>query len=282
MDKKNTGHISIAILLLIISFLAVILISFIAPLFLKADLSSTNLRAKLIAPSFIDHSSKYLLGTDNLGRDILIRLIYATRTTLKICLSGMGIAVVIGTLLGVIAGMFGGVPDLVITFLTDARFSVPTTIIGIVCACFFVRGEKTMICLIGFTGWSAYTRLIRGQVLQIKESQYVECSRSMGASTLRIVFEHILPNMASILIVRCTMSLSSYILLESSLSYMGLGIQPPQTSLGIMLSEGRDYLTNQWWIEMFPCFVMILIILQISLIGDWLRDYLDPKLKRRM
>jgi peptide/nickel transport system permease protein len=139
-----------------------------------------------------------------------------------------------------------------------------------------------MILLIGFTGWAEYTRLIRGQVLQVKESQFVECGRAMGASAFSIVWEHILPNVASLLIVRSTMSLSSYILLESSLSYLGLGIQPPQTSLGIMLSEGRDYLTNQWWMAVCPCVVIVLIILQIALIGDWLRDYLDPKLKNRV
>jgi peptide/nickel transport system permease protein len=194
----------------------------------------------------------------------------------------MVIAIVIGTVLGVLAGMKGGVVDLVITFVTDARFSIPTTIIGIICACFFSTGVKTMILLIGFTGWAEYTRLIRGQVLQVKESQFVECSRAMGASTFRIVWEHILPNVTSLLIVRATMSLSSYILLESSLSYLGLGIQPPQTSLGIMLSEGRDYLTNQWWMAACPCVVIVLIILQIALIGDWLRDYLDPKLKNRV
>lgn len=286
-NKKKKKEIKIrsgippSILFLIITFVLIIGVSLLAPVLFPTDLGATNLRARLMAPSFLDDSSPYLFGTDSVGRDLAVRVLYATRMTVKIAFTGMVFALVIGTVLGILAGMCGGKVDLFVTFLSDARQSIPNTFIGIFCACFFGGGEGMIILVIALTGWSAYTKLMRSQILQLKEAKYIECSRAMGASGLRIAVEHILPNMASLLIVRATMSLSAYILLESSLSYLGLGIQPPQTSLGVLISEGRDYLTNQWWLAIIPSIVMIFLIMQVSLLGDWVRDKLDPKLKNR-
>lgn len=280
-EIKIRSGIPPSILFLIITFVLIVGISSLAPVLFPVDLGATNLRARLQAPSFIDPSSTYLFGTDSVGRDLAVRILYATRMTVKIAFTGMVFALVIGTILGILAGMCGGKVDLFVTFLSDARQSIPNTFIGIFCACFFGGGEGMIILVIALTGWSAYTKLMRSQILQLKEAKYIECSRAMGASGLRIAIEHILPNMASLLIVRATMSLSSYILLESSLSYLGLGIQPPQTSLGVLISEGRDYLTNQWWLAIIPSIVMIFLIMQVSLLGDWVRDKLDPKLKNR-
>ncbi|MBS6642581.1 MAG: ABC transporter permease [Clostridiaceae bacterium] len=280
-EIKIRSGIPPSILFLIITFVLIVGISSLAPVLFPVDLGATNLRARLQAPSFIDPSSTYLFGTDSVGRDLAVRILYATRMTVKIAFTGMVFALVIGTVLGILAGMCGGKVDLFVTFLSDARQSIPNTFIGIFCACFFGGGEGMIILVIALTGWSAYTKLMRSQILQLKEAKYIECSRAMGASGLRIAIEHILPNMASLLIVRATMSLSSYILLESSLSYLGLGIQPPQTSLGVLISEGRDYLTNQWWLAIIPSIVMIFLIMQVSLLGDWVRDKLDPKLKNR-
>lgn len=287
MNTKKKKEIKIrsgippSILFLIITFVLIVGISLLAPVLFPVDLGATNLRARLMAPSFVDPSSPYLFGTDSVGRDLSVRILYATRMTVKIAFTGMVFALVIGTVLGILAGMCGGKVDLFVTFLSDARQSIPNTFIGIFCACFFGGGEGMIILVIALTGWSAYTKLMRSQILQLKEAKYIECSRAMGASGLRIALEHILPNMASLLIVRATMSLSSYILLESSLSYLGLGIQPPQTSLGVLISEGRDYLTNQWWLAIIPSIIMIFLIMQVSLLGDWVRDKLDPKLKNR-
>ncbi|MBT9778107.1 ABC transporter permease subunit [Clostridium sp. MCC353] len=280
-EIKIKSGIPPSILFLMITFVLIVGISLLAPVLFPVDLGATNLRARLQAPSFIDPSSTYLFGTDSVGRDLAVRILYATRMTIKIAFTGMVFALVIGTVLGILAGMCGGKVDLFVTFLSDARQSIPNTFIGIFCACFFGGGEGMIILVIALTGWSAYTKLMRSQILQLKEAKYIECSRAMGASGLRIAIEHILPNMASLLIVRATMSLSAYILLESSLSYLGLGIQPPQTSLGVLISEGRDYLTNQWWLAIIPSIVMIFLIMQVSLLGDWVRDKLDPKLKNR-
>lgn len=270
-----------SILFLIVTFVLIVGASLLAPVLFPTDLGATDLRARLMPPKFIDPSSPYLFGTDSVGRDLAVRTLYATRTTVKIAFTGMAFAMVVGTVLGILAGMCGGKVDLVISFLSDAKQSIPNTIVGIFCACFFGGSEGMIVLVIALTGWSAYTKLMRSQILQIKEAKYIECSRAMGASGIRIAFEHILPNVASLLIVRATLSLSSYILLESSLSYLGLGIQPPNTSLGVLISEGRNYMANQWWLAIVPSAVMALLILQVSLLGDWIRDRLDPKLKNR-
>lgn len=286
-DKRKKKEIRIkkgiplSILFLMVTFALIVGVSLLAPVLFPTDLGATNLRERLLPPSFLDAASPYLFGTDSVGRDLSVRVLYATRMTVKIAFTGMIFALLFGVAMGVLSGMCGGNVDLFITFLTDAFQAIPTMFIGIFCACFFGSGEWVITAVIAATGWYHYARLIRGQILQLKEAKYIECSRAMGASGFRIVLEHILPNMASLLIVRATMSLSAYILLESSLSYLGLGIQPPRTSLGTLISEGRDYMMNQWWLAIIPSIVMCLLILQVSLLGDWVRDMLDPKLKSK-
>ena len=189
------------------------------------------------------------------------------------------IAAAIGTALGVLAGMNKGWIDSFIMFLVDVRLSVPSTIIGIVCASIFGASKTTIIMIIGFTGFASFARLVRGQILQLREANFMECSQSLGASKMRILFEHVLINIASPLIINATIRLSSFILLESSLSFLGLGIQPPDVSLGVMVSAGRDYMINAWWLTIVPSMVIVVIVLSVSLIGDWLRDKLDPKLQ---
>ncbi len=267
------------ILFLMVTFSLIVIASLLAPVLFPIDLAATDLGSRLAKPRFLDSSSPYLFGTDNLGRDVAVRLLYATRSTITIAFSGMVIAAAAGTILGVVGGLKGGWWDLVITFLTDARLSIPTTFIGIICACILGASEKTIVMVIAITGWSSFTRLVRSQVLQLKNADFIESSRSLGASNTRILLEHILINISSPLIVEATLSLSSFVLLESTLSYLGLGIQPPNTSLGLMVSNGRDFMLNNWWLAIIPSIVIVIIILQISLIGDWLRDKLDPKLQ---
>ncbi len=279
MKSKKRRGISPLILFLMITFLAIFVFSMLAHVLFPIDLGETHLLARLKAPQFIDGSSGYLLGTDSLGRDFAVRLVYATQNSLLISTAGMIIAMAIGLALGVLSGLYGGWLDHAIMFLVDARMSIPFIIIAIVCASVFGSDKITMALIMGLTGWSTFTRLIRGQILQLKKADFIECSRSIGASRLRILFEHILINISSPLIVDATMRLSSFILLESSLSFLGLGIQPPDVSLGVLVSSGRDYLINNWWLAIAPSTVIVGIVLQVSLIGDWLRDRLDPKLQ---
>lgn len=269
-----------AILFLAASLLFIVLFSMLAPVLFPIDLGQTNLLNRLLPPSFMPGGQpQFLLGTDHLGRNFAIRLVYATRNTLLISFSGMLIASLIGTTLGVIGGLYRGWADTMVMFLIDARLSVPFIVIAIVCSSIFGSDKVMMVLIIGFAGWASFARLIRGQIIQLREANFIECSRAIGASRLRILFEHILRNISSPLIVHATMRLSSFILLESTLSFLGLGILPPDASLGVMVSAGRDYMISAWWLTMIPSAVIVVIVLQVSLIGDWLRDRLDPKLR---
>ncbi len=274
-------QIPVFIVLLFVGLAAIITLSIFAPTLFPIDLAANDLTKKLEMPIFADSESPYLFGTDKLGRDLAIRLLYATRSTILISFTGTVIATISGTALGIIAGLCGGKVDYFISFLTDVRLSIPTTFIGIICACIMSATPTTTIIVISFTGWSAFCRLVRSQIFHLKSAKFIEASRAMGGSQLHVVFDHILINIASPLIVQATMALSEFILLESTLSFLGLGIQPPGTSLGVLVSEGRDLMLTHWWLCIIPSAVIVLLILQISLIGDWLRDRLDPKLKNK-
>lgn len=280
LKKKKRQGIPPMILFLMITFVAIVGAALLVPVLVPVDLGATDLTKRLEPPTFLDPASPYLLGTDNLGRDVAVRLLYAIRSTVLISFTGMVIATALGTVLGIISGLAGGVTDAVISFLTDVRLSIPTTFIGIILACIMGARPATTILVITITGWSSFCRLVRSQILQLKKAAFIEASRSMGAGGVRIVFEHILVNIASPLIVQITMELSGFILLESTLSFLGLGIEPPGTSLGVMVSNGRDYMLTHWWLAIVPSVIIVVLILQISLVGDWLRDKLDPKLKR--
>lgn len=225
------------IIFLMVTLAVIVITALLAPVIAPIDLGASDLTQRLKMPKFKDPTSPYLFGTDNLGRDVAIRLLYATRSTIMISFTGMIIATVTGTALGILSGLGGKWIDAVLSFFTDVRLSIPTTFIGIIFACI------------------------------------------LGASGVRIVFEHILVNIASPLIVQTTMELGGFILLESTLSFLGLGIEPPGTSLGVMVSLGRDYMLTHWWLAVLPSIIIVVLILDISLIGDWLRDRLDPKLK---
>jgi peptide/nickel transport system permease protein len=268
-----------AILAMMIVLGLMIIAALLVPLLVERDPTRQELRDRLLAPVFLGGRPQYLLGTDQLGRDTLIRLVYATRTTLAISFSGMIVAIAVGLVLGVASGLYGGWPDRVVTFVIDANLSIPFTLVAILASSVFGSGVLILILIVGFTGWSGFARLVRGQIMSIRKMSFIEGSRALGASDPRIVVEHLLPNIASSMIVYGTMRISSFILLESSVSFLGLGIQPPSISLGLMVSNGRNYLVGQWWLSIFPSIIITLVVFQISLIGDWLRDVLDPRIK---
>ena len=277
MKKRSGMPLSIVILLVLTGTLIIssLLIPYIHPI----DLGDTDLRSRLAMPSIFGISdSGHLLGCDYLGRDLAIRLLYATRTTIILAFTGLLCAATLGIGLGVIAGVFGGIWDDIIMFMINVRHSVPSVLIGIIVATIFGSTEFTMILLTTCIQWTKFARQARAQILQIKKESYIECSRAIGASSFRIIFEHVLRNIASPLIVTTTLTLSSIILFESTLSFLGLGIQPPNTSLGVMVSAGRDQMLMQWWQAILPTALIVLIVMTASLTGDWLRDRLDPKL----
>ena len=280
MEKLRT-RIPLAIRVMTVGLGAMILAALLVPVLVDRDPTHQELRQRLRAPAFLGGKAENFLGTDQLGRDVLIRLVYATRTTLLISFSGMLVALTVGTILGVVAGLYGGWPDQIATFIIDANLSIPFMLIALLAASVFGTSVTILILIVGFTGWSGFARLVRGQIMSIRRMSFIESSNALGASDLRIIAEHLLPNIASSMIVYGTMRISAFILLESSVSFLGLGIQPPSISLGLMVSNGRNYLVNQWWLAVFPSIVIMLVVFQISLVGDWLRDVLDPKIKDR-
>lgn len=281
MKKRKKKFIPIYIRIIIGILFIMLVISVILPFVYPVDLGKTDLLNRLRLPKFLDGSSEYLLGTDVLGRDLFVRILYGLRNSLMIAFAGLALSACIGIVLGVLAGLYGGWLDSLVSALVDVRMSIPTNVVGIICATVFAASKMTVILVIALTGWANFTRLIRAQVMQIKKSQFLEASISIGSSKPRIVAEHILINIASPVIIQATLSLNHNIILESTLSFLNLGIQSPDTSLGLLISDGRAYMMNQWWLTICPVIVVVILIMCVSLFGDWLRDTLDPKMKGR-
>lgn len=280
MKKKMRTKMPLSIIILLSLTGALTVAAFLVPYLHPIDLGATDLTSRLALPSIFGLSdSGHLLGCDYLGRDIAIRLLYATRTTIMLAFSGLSLAALLGITLGVLAGMFGGILDDIVMFMVNVRHALPAVLIGIIAATIFGSTEFTMIILTMFIQWSPFARQARASIMQIKKESYIECSHAIGSSTIRIIFEHVLRNIASPLIVTATQTLSSTILFESTLSFLALGIQPPNTSLGVMVSAGKDIMLLQWWQAIIPTVLIVLIVMTAALTGDWLRDRLDPKLR---
>ncbi|MBY5836309.1 ABC transporter permease [Rhizobium leguminosarum] len=221
----------------------------------------------------------HLFGTDYLGRDVLSNLLVATQTTLMIAFIGSLICAVIGTSLGFLAAHFHGWIDNLIMGFADAMSSVPFIIIALGVLAFFGSSPLLFVFLVGIANWERYARLSRGLVLSANQEGYAEAARIVGVPSLRIYLRHILPNIAGPLIVQLTVNFPEIILLESGLSFLGLGIQPPATSLGLMVADGRNYLAIAWWLTALPGLMIVLTTLSISLLGDYLRDRFDARLR---
>ncbi len=222
----------------------------------------------------------HLMGTDELGRDVFSRLVYGTRLTLQAGVTIVGIAAVVGILLGGIAGFWGGITETLIMRTVDVFMSFPALILALSVAA--ALGPSLMHAVIALSAvwWPWYTRLVRGQILSVKESDYIEAGRALGASSLRLLFRHALPNCISPVIVLATLDMGFAILTAAGLSFIGVGAQPPSPEWGAMLSTGRNYITTAWWYPTFPGIVLSLTVLGFNLLGDGFRDMLDPRWRR--
>jgi peptide/nickel transport system permease protein len=257
---------------LVLMLVVAVLADVIAPV----HYTTQDLTARFKPPVFMGGDWSMPLGTDHLGRDILSRLIYALRASIVIAVAGTMLGAVMGTLLGLLAGRLRGVFDMVAMMLTDVQIALPSLFIAIAFLAFFGNNLLLFIILVSLEGWERYARLARGLVISEQNADYIEAVDCLGASPRRVMFRHLLPNIGAALVVQATLNFPATILLETSLSFLGLGIQPPGTSLGLMLGEGRRYLLNAWWIAVLPGVVIFLTTLAVSLFGDWLRDRLDP------
>jgi peptide/nickel transport system permease protein len=251
-----------------------------APLLAPHSPYSQELLARLSPPAWMAGGSwERPLGADDLGRDVLSRLLYGSRVSLVVGLSAAVIGSVVGTLLGLVAGYSGGLLGDLIMLLADAQLALPFLVLAIGLIAVVGPSLGVLIVLAGISGWTAYARVTRGLVLGLLEQEFVLAARALGASTPRLLLHHIVPNLISTVAVLATLQLASVILLESTLSFLGLGVQPPEPSWGSMLGAGREYLNTAWWISVFPGLALMATILAVSLGGDWLRDVLDPNLR---
>lgn len=272
LSKSRTGMLGLIIVLLVISC------AIFAPLIAPYEPTKINTDMLLAAPAWLDGGSMaHLLGTDHLGRDILSRIIYGSRISLLVGGASVIVAGIVGVTFGLLSGYFGGIIDSFFMRLADSFLALPTILFALVFLTVLEPGILTLIFILGVTNWVIYARLVRGDTLVIREKEYVRAAKSMGVSDFKIITRHILPNIFSSVIIVSTLTVASTIIAESSLSFLGLGVQVPDITWGIMLSEGRDYLATSWWIATFPGIAITITVLGIIFLGEWLRDYLDPK-----
>jgi len=251
-----------------------------APLIAPHDPVRQSLRLRLKPPTMEAADGRaHPLGTDHLGRDVLSRVIYGSRVSLLIGFSAVGVGILIGATLGIIAGYRRGWLDTVIMTVADAQLAFPFILLAIGIIAVLGPSFPTLIVVVGLSGWMTYARVLRAQVLVLRSREFVDAIRGLGGSTLRVILRHILPNVLSSLVVIATLELARAIVLEATLSFLGLGIQPPTPSWGGMIHEGREYLDSAWWISTFPGLVLMLSSVVVSRLGDWLRDVLDPTLR---
>ncbi|MFT4416976.1 ABC transporter permease [Fredinandcohnia humi] len=262
--------------------LGVIVVAIFADIIAPHDPTKNNLEAMLQPPVWLDGgTSTYILGTDNLGRDILSRIIHGTRVSLLVGVFSVILAGIIGIVVGIISGYYGGIIDNILMRIVDSFLAIPSILFILVVLAVFDPSIFVLIIVIGFTNWVTYARVVRSEVLSIKEREFVKASRSIGTKNRTIMAKHIFPNIVSSFIVISTLSVATTIILEASLSFLGLGIQPPDVSWGGMLTDGRNYLATNWWLATFPGIAITVTVLGIIFLGDWLRDVLDPRIKGR-
>ncbi|RWI63647.1 MAG: ABC transporter permease [Mesorhizobium sp.] len=255
----------------------IVLLAIAAPLIAPHDIAGQSLLSRLRPPIFAGGAADHLLGTDHLGRDTLSRLLFATRTTLLIAGAGVLVGVVAGTLGGLIAGTFGGWIDQCLSAVVDAQAAVPTTLVALTAVALAGTSPLVLVMIVGFSDYYKYARVVRGEVAALQGRAFIEAARSSGASPWRIAMRHVLPNTFSPVIVLASLSFAEIVVLESSLSFLGVGIQPPNVSLGSLLGEARNYLITTPWLAIFPCAVIVMITVAAAMIGDRLRAALDPR-----
>ena len=223
---------------------------------------------------------KHPLGTDVMGRDMLTRLVYGSRTAMFMAVVALGSGALVGTVLGLVAGYRGGWLDAIIMRTVDATMGFPTILVAMVLVVIMGVGTTVIILAVALTVWDTYARMIRGEVLAVKELEYVTLAKIAGVSGPVIIWRHIFPSVANVLLVITSLRVGQVILLEASLSFLGLGVAPGDPAWGVMVSEGRNVMLKVWWLSLFPGIAITIVVVAFNFLGDWLRDALDPKLRR--
>ena len=240
-----------------------------------------DITRKLIPPVWMERGDwAHPLGTDRFGRDVLSRIIHGSRISLVVSLVAIGVAGTLGTTVGLIAGYRGGAVDALLMRLTDIGLSLPTILIAVVMVAVSEPSFRNVVLVIALLLWPRFARQMRGETLAIKEHDYIALAVVAGRSSTWIVTRHVFPNVVPTLLVIATLQVGYVILLEGTLSFLGVGVPPPSPAWGLMIADGRGFLATAWWISLFPGIAMLLTVLSVNLMGDWLRDHLDPKLRQ--
>ncbi len=250
----------------------IFLLAMLAPLIAPYDPNEINVKAILLGPSM-----QHWMGTDGLGRDVLSRMLHGGRISLLVGLVAVGISTLIGILLGAIAGFYRGWVDILIMRLVDVMLSIPSFFLILAVIAFLTPSIINIMIVIGLTSWMGVTRLVRAEFLSLCEREYVMASRTLGARDYRLIFKHLLPNSLTPIIVSAVLGVAGAVLMESGLSFLGLGVQAPQASWGNILTDGKEYIQFAWWLSLFPGLAILITVLGYNLLGEGLRDALDPR-----
>jgi peptide/nickel transport system permease protein len=265
----------------IVIIAAIVIMAVFAPLLAPHSPIDQTLRDKLLPPFWMDGGkNKYLLGTDAFGRDVLSRLIFGARVSLIVALLALTAGGGIGLMIGIVAGYIGGAVDSILMRLVDAAFTFPAILFALLLAVTMGQGLGTLVTAISLLLWASFARVIRGEVLSLRQRDFVALAKVRGCSSVRIMLTHILPNVLNTFMVLVTLNIGVVIIAEATLSFLGAGIPPPTPTWGLMISEGRGRLTDAWWVALIPGIAITLMVLSVNLFGDWLRDRLDPRLRQ--
>ena len=264
-----------AIILIVLVFAAIA-----APLVAPYDPVKGDLRARTKPPIGFGGTTEHLFGTDNQGRDIFSRIIHGARVSISFAAITMLLSVALGAVIGAVSGYFGGHVDETLMRLVDLQNALPFILAALVMVGVFGASFTTLLIIIAIFSWGTTARQIRGEILQLKQMDYVALARIAGASSPRIIFKHLLPGVTNTLIVVATLGTGQIILTEATLSFLGVGIPPPKPAWGSMVSFGRNYIDSAWWIAVIPGIAIALVVVSLNFLGDWLRDYFDPRLRQ--
>ena len=258
----------------------ILLFGLFGPLFYTHDPVALNPSISMQPPYLFGGQSSYFLGTDQMGRDIFSKIVAGARASLIVAVSGVVLAGIVGIFLGMLAGYFGGWVDEVIMRIVDINMSIPAILLTILISAVLGGGLGTITVCVALVFWTQYARIISGETLGIKQREYIELARIAGCGTGRMLIKHVLPNLVSTSMVVASLQLGRAIIIEASITFLGLGIQPPKTAWGLMMADGRMYLSTAWWLPTFAGLAIVITVLGANLIGDWVRDRLDPKLRQ--
>ena len=269
------------IVLILIVLAAFVLTAIGAQVLAPHDPLRQSLLLRLRPPGTAMPSGSFLLGTDDLGRDLLSRIIYGAQASLAVALLSVSVSLLVGTLLGLVAGWFRGWIAILIMRLVDTMLSIPAILLAVLTVAVLGPGFVKLVLVLGLTRWPRYTRVAYAQTLQVATLPYIRAAEMAGSRAFRILLRHVLPNIAGPLMVVATSEFGLMILFEAGLSFLGLGIQPPYPSWGSIMSAGRQYVERAWWLTVFPGACLFVLVLCVNLFGDWLRDRVDPRSRSR-